>query len=441
MAMASSKAIMTTTEATAITSFPITIYENPMPYSQRQLLRHDHRQPYRLHTDKKIPKLKFGDLLVEVYGIGLNPADWKSADLGCLLPSPCGLNGREFIGRIIAAEVDHRCSLQLGEWVLAVPTDYRDVRKSTFQEYTIVCCYNAIRIPKHVDPFKVASMGVAYVAAGLSLGVCLGVTFTKGPKKREFSLLEIARRRPEDIPDDIIDEVFDALAPCYQAQPGEWLLVYGASTMTGQIIIQLAKLGGLKVAGVADLSKHQQLLQSLGTDILVESSDLDQAKRDIKQLVPGSLRFAVDTVGPQTAAWCQQVLAERTSSRYCRPGYETPTNRLSSAYMATRGGGSKLSHLVALAGPPATYSPNIQVHTVPIKLFHTSQYVGGHLSKWLYELLDTHKLLLPEVERIPGGLDAINEALEILKQGKTAGKGIVIRIKEPNTLIGSLSQT
>lgn len=50
-----------------------------MPYSQRQLLRHDHRQPYRLHTDKKIPKLKFGDLLVEVYGIGLNPADWKSA--------------------------------------------------------------------------------------------------------------------------------------------------------------------------------------------------------------------------------------------------------------------------------------------------------------------------------------------------------------------------
>lgn len=73
-------------------------------------------------------------------------------------------------------------------------------------------------------------MGVAYVAAGLSLGVCLGVTFTKGPKKREFNLLEIARRRPEDVPDDIIDEVFDALAPCYQAQPGEWLLVYGGES-------------------------------------------------------------------------------------------------------------------------------------------------------------------------------------------------------------------
>jgi NADPH-dependent curcumin reductase CurA len=41
-----------------------------------------------------------------------------------------------------------------------------------------------------------------------------------------------------------------------------------ASTITGQIIIQLAKLGGLKVVGVADLSKHRQLLQSIGTGML-----------------------------------------------------------------------------------------------------------------------------------------------------------------------------
>lgn len=43
------------------------------------------------------------------------------------------------------------------------------------------------------------------------------------------------------------------------------LIWFEASTVTGQIITQLAKLGGLKVVGVADLSKHRQLLQSLGT--------------------------------------------------------------------------------------------------------------------------------------------------------------------------------
>lgn len=70
-------------------------------------------------------------------------------------------------------------------------------------------------------------MGVDYVAAGLALGVCLGLTFTKGPKKREFNLLDNARMYPEDVPDDVAGEVFDAMAPCYQAEPGEWLLVYG----------------------------------------------------------------------------------------------------------------------------------------------------------------------------------------------------------------------
>ncbi|EHK18587.1 uncharacterized protein TRIVIDRAFT_172793 [Trichoderma virens Gv29-8] len=432
MAVASSKTIVTITEAAAITPFPAATYGKSVPYLQRQLLLHDPRQPYRLHTDKEIPELRFGDLLVEVHGIGLNPIDGKSADFGFVLPSPPCLNGREFIGKIIASEVDQRCSLQPGEWVLAVSTDYRDFRKSAFQEYAIVCCYNAIRIPKHVDPFKVASMGVAFVAAGLSLGVCLGVTFKKGPKKREFNLLENARWCPEDVPDDIADEIFDALAPCYQAQPGEWLLVYGASTVTGQIVIQLAKIGGLKVVGVADLNKHRQLLESLGTDVLIERSDLDQAKLDIRRLIPGSLRFAIDTVGPETAAWCQQVLAERTSSRYCSPGKETPTNP-SPVDPATRGGGSKLSHLVAMTGRPETLNPNVQIHTVPIKLFHTSQYVGGHLSKWLYELLDTNKLQPPEVEFVPGGLDAINGALERLRQGKTSGKRLVVRVKEPDT--------
>lgn len=50
-----------------------------------------------------------------------------------------------------------------------------------------------------------------------------------------------------------------------------YLTLFEASTITGQIIVQLAKLGGLKVVGVADLSKHQQLLQSLGAGKFVQS--------------------------------------------------------------------------------------------------------------------------------------------------------------------------
>lgn len=112
--------------------------------------------------------------------------------------------------------------------VLAVSTDYRDYRKAAFQEFATVCCYNAIRIPRQVDSFRVASIGVAYVAASLALGACLGITFPKDRGHRQqFNLLDIANKHPEDIPDDIADEVFRGISPGSRPVPGEWVLVYG----------------------------------------------------------------------------------------------------------------------------------------------------------------------------------------------------------------------
>lgn len=49
------------------------------PATQRRLLLHGKGQPYQVHVDEEIPQLTFGDLLVEIYAIGLNPIDWKSA--------------------------------------------------------------------------------------------------------------------------------------------------------------------------------------------------------------------------------------------------------------------------------------------------------------------------------------------------------------------------
>jgi plasmid maintenance system antidote protein VapI len=38
-----------------------------------------------------------------------------------------------------------------------------------------------------------------------------------------------------------------------------------ASSITAQILVQLVKLAGLRVIGVANLQKHRELLESLGT--------------------------------------------------------------------------------------------------------------------------------------------------------------------------------
>lgn len=50
-----------------------------VPKVQQQLLLHAPRQPYQLHHEAEVPAMAFGELLVEVLAMGLNPIDWKSA--------------------------------------------------------------------------------------------------------------------------------------------------------------------------------------------------------------------------------------------------------------------------------------------------------------------------------------------------------------------------
>lgn len=165
------------------------------------------------------------------------------------------MNGREFVGRIVASEVEETCDLKPGEWVtfftcsgfprlanrfkvLAVSTDYRDFRKAAFQEFAIVCCYNAIRIPPQVDKFRVASIGVAFVAAGLALSACLGISFTKGKHNRSFNLLEIAQRDIKQMPEDVLPEIQPGISPSSRPYPGEWILVYGGKFDVCSVLLQ-----------------------------------------------------------------------------------------------------------------------------------------------------------------------------------------------------------
>jgi len=68
------------------------VYLGPLglPPHQSQLLLHQPKQPYQLARERDIPDLRFGELLVEVLAIGLNPIDWKSA-----LVAPFSLHAAE----------------------------------------------------------------------------------------------------------------------------------------------------------------------------------------------------------------------------------------------------------------------------------------------------------------------------------------------------------
>ncbi|KAF2112748.1 chaperonin 10-like protein [Lophiotrema nucula] len=396
-----------------------------IPDVQAQLLLHQAKQPYRVEDEREIPQALPGELLVQVQAIGLNPIDWKSAEYGFALPAfPC-VNGREFVGKVIRLNCSERKTIAVGDTVLSVCTDYRDFRKSAFQQYAVVNDFNAIKIPSNFDSPRAASVGVAFVAATIALGICLGLTFPKAKSSQPLDLLHLARRQGDDeIPEDVYEEVFNAISLWNRPHTGDWILIYGASTVTGQVAIQLAKWGGLRVVAVADLAKHGERLRSLGADELIDRKDLEKAAQTIHDQIRQPIRFALDAVGPETAAWCQDLLAART-------GVQHRSSLLQSGPNSTAlGASSSLPHLVCLTGSLKVENPNVRVHQVPIKLFHTNRDIGGTLSEWLSSLFESAELQLPDTVFEDGGLDVIGEQLERLKSGELSGQRLVVRLTE-----------
>ena len=144
----------------------------------------------------------------------------------------------------------------------------------------------------------------------------------------------------------------------------------------------------------------------LGADVLVDRQDPSRAIEIIRNVTKGNLRFALDTVGKESATHLQESLR--------RPQ------------------GDKQAHLVTLTGLPKVRLPGVKYHKVPIKVFHTVPAIGENVVTWLEELLIESALQPPEVVTANGGLEAINGALDQLRNGNISGKRLVVPIGRVN---------
>lgn len=112
---------------------------------------------------------------------------------------------------------------------MGISTDYRDSRKSAYQEFAILPDYNACRLPKRIEPVAAAPLGVAFVAAALSLGICLGVDFSKGRAGFEGpDLIGILKQLdPEALPSDIRTECTAGIDAGDRPEKGDWIAIWG----------------------------------------------------------------------------------------------------------------------------------------------------------------------------------------------------------------------
>lgn len=372
------------------------------PALQQSLILHGIRQPYTLTDQHPRPQTREPDeLVVRVLMIGLNPVDWKSVDYGFGIPQLPYIAGRDFAGVVVEAP-RAQSDIEVGDVVSCPSTDYRDPRKAAYQQYAVARQSNVWRLPPEVPMSKAAATGVAYVAAVLCLSVCLGVELPSLGATPAFDLLKLVRSLPSDsLPVDIRDECLRGVAEYERPHDGDWIAIWGGSSTTALFVSQMASMAGLKVILVADTAKHGARLKVVHGGHIVDSHQPDRAVEIIRSITGGRLRYAIDTVGKETATTLAKCLAQHSAER---------------------------THLVGLAGLPISRNDNMVFHSVPMKLFHEIAEVGDALMEWLEVALAKARLTLPEVTVIDGGLSAVNEGLDQMRKGLVSGRRLVVSI-------------
>ncbi|OBT42414.1 hypothetical protein VE00_06028 [Pseudogymnoascus sp. WSF 3629] len=389
---------------------------------QEVLLLHGVKQPYTHTLKYEIPQIKTDtEMLVKVNVIGLNPIDWKASDFGWGLPAlPC-ISGRDLAGTVVKTP-KRESRFKVGDKVIAVSTDYRDNRKSAYQQYAIASEHNVCRLPPSISALDAAPVGVAYVAAALMLGVCIGLDFShvNGP-----DLYTIARKLdPESVPKDIKDEVFNSnITPALRPKRGDWLAIWGGSSATGCIALQLAKLAGLRVVCILDVARNGARMLKLGADLLIDRLDTERAVEIVRSVTGGQLTWGIDTRGKESAGLLARAMASNEATSDAKTEGDKPSHADAEG---VNGKGKALGHLVALTGRPSSPTPGIQYHSLPIKLFHEASPVGEALMVWLERLFEEGRLHPPPIEVASGGLQGVNSALDRLREGAAGGERIVV---------------
>ncbi|KAJ6781647.1 hypothetical protein PWT90_01397 [Aphanocladium album] len=369
--------------------------------TQSILILNGPQQRYELIAGHSIPALRDNtEVLVQTQVIGLNPIDWKSPQVSS---SPATI-------QLKPNQVS----------VIVISTDYRDARKAAYQEFVAALSYNVVKLPRQVSSEQGAALGVAFVTSALALGSCFGISFSDimdGP-----DLTAIIRNVGEDrIPEDVRHQALRSIHDHERALEGDWVAIWGGSATSAYLSIQLARLAGLKVAVIVDQARHGFWLSNdshARPDLLVDNSDPNRAVEILSATLGDKLYFGIDTNGTASASYLLQALRRPSRQNQSPSPPPTPPSRT-----------ERRAHLLGLAGLPKTeYSKDLQMHAVPLKLFHDVPEVGRALTEWMERLLHSGQLRAPRILGNHFGLADVNKALDRMRNGEIRGGKLVVTI-------------
>lgn len=249
-------------------------------------------------------------------------------------------------------------------------TYYKDRRAGCFQTFVTVPSHTVCLIPPRLTYENAACLGVAGLTAAMTLWKWLGV-----PMPSE-------------------------LGPNIDSGP-RYLLIWGGSTITAQFAIQIANKSGIRVVAVTS-AKTQSLVSSLGAWLVIprDGKSNDEIVGEIRAATGEGITLAVDLVGSHTAAAC---LAAVSTTRHVE---FAP---------------------LAMMDKETIVPANVTVQNVEMKRFVLDK-SSARYSRELDRLIQEDAVQLPAITVLDGGLEKVQQGLELLKAGDMGGKKLVVRM-------------
>ncbi|KAK2611690.1 hypothetical protein N8I77_005018 [Diaporthe amygdali] len=341
-------------------------------------------------TDVSLPALKPGEVAIKVTATAINPVDWKVHETGVFLPGYPAVLGSDAAGEIAAVGPDVE-GFEVGTRVFfqGIIGNYES---STFQQYTNMPAALISRTPSNISDDQ---------AAGIHLGTVAAVTALYD--KSGFGL-----PAPWSAGGDTVGN-------------GKAINIIGGSSSVGQYAIQLAKLSGFSRIVTNSSPAHVEFLKKLGAHVVLDRATESTPEHFHQALNGLPLPLAIDTIAHKTTL----SLGIKTLQLAKTPG--ATLVRITADLedlLAIVGGkrGALSSEITELAkhGHSVELKGIVGIGSSP-SLRHLSEPMADNLGGedgWI-----SKGLFVPNRPIVvPGGLSALDEALEKNKKGVSGEK-------------------
>lgn len=347
--------------------------------SQTAVVIKSFEEDFVIDNNYPIPELGEYEILIENKYIGLNPVDWKGKKYRFGVYSFPWIQGRESSG-IVSKLGSKVTNLSKGDKVFVASTSYRDLRTSTFQNYTIFDSRLVWKVPENISLVESCTIGVGLITAGSVI---------------------------EELNVNLFDhEEFDKAKLLHQR---ENLLIWGGSTGVGAYIIQLAKVAGFKKIITVATLKHSEFLHKIGaTHVLDRFKSKEELIKELKEIVPDGLQIGIDVVGKETTDTVIELLNvnKKEDEKKTFVGVVTkPSKTLDSKLLE-----------------------NIETKEVLIKRFHENLGFGENLVSKTWELLSDGKIRPQRNLKVYKGFKGLLDGLKDLEKYGASNEKYIVEI-------------